>query len=507
MTVRAPHTLGCALCLGLAAATAARVALGPAALVAVACLALAVAAPSPQVALALVGLSLAVAGWGFGSARLAAIDQSTLAPRIGAAERAVVEVEEPPRRGSFELRMRAVVLRWRNLRPHEPVLLQLPLGRAPPLGAHLTLIGQLRAPRGPSDGFDERTWLRHHGIHAVLRAQQWRIAGRRGGLDGLADRLHAWLAGASAPGLDGVRRGVIEGVVLGEDEGLPAGLRQDFRASGLYHLLAVSGGNVAVVALGTLWLALLLGLSRLPAEVAVLAAIGGYVLAVGAQPSVVRAGIAGALGSLAWLSGRERDARYGLVVAAVALLAWNPYNVLDPGFELSFAAVLSIFFLAPRIRAWLEGYPLPRGLRTGIAVSAACGVATAPISWFQFHQIPLLTVPANAAGGFVVAPMLALALVCALLTPLAPPLASGLAWANGWLAAYLAACAHFFGSLPGAQVTSGRVAAALGLGALGAAAYAWRRGERARAEAGLPPDGERPAEDRAGATAVAGTDR
>lgn len=507
MTVRALHTLGCALCLGLAAATAARVGLTTAVLVACVFVALAAAAGTRSPALVLGALGLGVAGWGIGSARLAATDHSVLAPRIGTAERTLVEVAEPPRHGSFELRMRAVVLRWGDIRPHEPVLLELPLGRAPPQGARLALIGLLRAPRGPSHGFDERAWLRRHGIHAVLRGQEWRIVGQRGGLGGVADRLHAWLAGASVPKLGGVRRGVIEGVVLGEDEGLSERLRQDFRASGLYHLLAVSGGNVAVVALGMLWLALLIGLPRLAAEIAVLAAICGYVLAVGAQPSVVRAGIAGGLGSLAWLTGRERDARYALVVAAVALLAWSPYNALDPGFQLSFAAVLAIFLLAPRFRHWLEGYPLPSGLRTGVAVSAACGLATAPISWFQFHQIPLLTVPANAAGGFVVAPMLALALVCALLGPIAPQLAAALAWANGWLAAYLATCAHVFGSLPGAQVTSGRAAAALALGVAGAAAYAWRSGERARSEAGIPPDGDGPAEDRGGAPAPAGADR
>jgi competence protein ComEC len=194
-------------------------------------------------------------------------------------------------------------------------------------------------------------------------------------------------------------------------------------------------------------------------------------------------------------------------VAAASLLAWSPYNALDPGFQLSFAAVLSIFFLAPRFRNRLEGYPLPSGLRTGVAVSAACGLATAPISWFQFHQIPLLTVPANAAGGFVVAPMLALALVCALVAPLVPSVAAALAWANGWLAAYLAACAHVFGSLPGAQVTSGRAATALALGVAGAAAYAWRGGERTRSETGVPPDGDGSAEDRSGAPAPAGADR
>jgi competence protein ComEC len=505
--VRAQHALGCALCLGLAGATGLRVAAVPAALAAAGLLALAAAAASARAGLALAVCGVALAGWAWGSVRLAVVDRSALTPLVGTAEHALVEVAEPPRRASFDLRMHAVVLRWRNLRLHEPVLLELPLGRAPPQGARLALVGRLRAPRGPSHGFDERIWLRRHGIHVVVTARAWRIVGRRGGLAGIADRLHAWLARASAPGVDGVRRGVIEGVVLGEDEGLPESLRRDFRASGLYHLLAVSGGNVAVVALGTLWLALLLGVPRLPAEVGVLAAIGAYVFAVGLQPSVVRAGIAGALGSLAWLTGRERDARYALVVAAVALLAWSPYNVLDPGFQLSFAAVLAIFFVAPRFRARLEGYPLPAGLRTALAVSAACGLATAPVSWFQFHQIPLLTVPANALGGFVAAPMLALALATALLTPVAPPLASGLAWLNGWLAAYLAGCAHLVGSLSGAQIQSGRAATVLAMGAVVAAAYAWQGAERARAEARLPADGERPAEDRAGPATVADAGR
>ncbi len=506
MRLRLPHALACALCLGLAAATLERVALVPATLAAAALLALAAAASHPQAALVAAALALAVVGWGWGSARLGTIDRSALAPRIGTTAHALVDVEEPPRPSSFALRVRALVLRWGDLRPREPVLLELPLGRAPPQGARLALLGRLRAPRGPSHGFDERAWLRHHGVHAVLRAYSWRAVGRRGGLAGLADRLHAWLGRAAARDLGGVRRGVIEGVVLGEDQGLPEGLRRDFRASGLYHLLAVSGGNVAVVAFGTLWLAFLLGVPRLAAEAAVVVAIAGYVLAVGLQPSVVRAGIAGALGSLAWLSGRKRDARYGLVLAAVALLGRSPYNVLDPGFQLSFAAVLAIFLLAPRLRAWLEGYPLPRGVRTGVAVSAACGLATAPISWFQFHQITLLAVPANAVGGFVVAPMLGLALVCALLAPIAPPLAGALAWANGWLAAYLAACAHAFGSLPGAQVRSGCIAAALALCVLGTAAYAWLRG-RSCAEGRLPAHGKRPAQDRARAAPAAGADR
>ena len=333
-----------------------------------------------------------------------------LAARVGTAERAVVEVAEPPRPGRYETRVRALVVRWGDLRPREPVLLELPPGRAPPQGATLSLLGQLRQPRGPSHGFDERSWLRRHGVHVVLRAETWRVVGRRGGLGAVADRVHAWLARDGAPGLGGERKAVLEGVVLGEDQGLSDTLKQRFRASGLYHLLAVSGSNVACVAGGALGLLLLLGVSRLWAEVGALAAIGAYVLAVGPQPSVLRAGVGGALVSLAWLTGRQRDAWHALLLAAVVLLAWNPYLVLDAGFQLSFAAVLSIFLVAPRLRRVLDGYPLPQRLRTGVAVSAACSLGTAPVSWFQFHQVSLVAVPANAAAAPAVVPMLGLAL-------------------------------------------------------------------------------------------------
>ena len=114
-------------------------------------------------------------------------------------------------------------------------------------------------------------------------------------------------------------------------------------------------------------------------ELGALAAIGGYVLAVGWQPSIVRAGVAGALASLAWLAARPRDRWYFLLVGAAVLLAWNPYSLLEPGFQLSFGAVGAIFIGVPPLERRLEGYPAPRWLRAVIAVSVACGVATAPI--------------------------------------------------------------------------------------------------------------------------------
>ena len=502
-----------ASCLGLAAANVVRVppaaaavaALGLVAVAALVDVADATGTAGGQTRTVAVALALLVLGLGWGGGRLAALDASVLRTAVGRSAAALVETTAPARIGPFAVRVTARVVRFGRLRPAELVLLQLPPGRAPPQGTRLAVHTTIELPRGPADGFDERAWLRRQGIQVVLKGGRWRPVGRRGGIFGVADRLHHALGRAAAPGLEGERRAVLEGVVLGEDQGLSDELRASFRASGLYHLLAVSGQNVVFVGGGALALAWLLGFGRLAGEAAALASIVGYVLAVGLQPSVVRAGIAGVLGSLAWLAARQRDRWYALLLGALVLLAWNPYLVRDPGFQLSFAAVAAIFTLAPAIVRALDGWPLPKRLAETIAISTACGVATAPIVWLQFHAVPLLAIPANLLVALIVPPLLWLAFATVALAALAPAVAVAVAAVNGWCAAYLAACARAVAAVPGAQLTSGRGAAAAAGGALLVGAYACRRGQRA--EAGLPPRRQRPAEDHARRAAAARTSR
>jgi competence protein ComEC len=469
-----PHRYVAALCLGLAGANLAR---GSTlfALCAAAVLGAGAAASTDSSRVLLLLAAFVFVGWWWGSARLDSLDRSELLARVDTSERTVLAVTAPARRSRFELRTPAQVRRFGRLRFREAVLLELPLGRSPPQGALIEAVATVRLPRPPKNGFDETTWLRHHGVHVVLHVDRWRMIGRRGGLGGVADRLRALLAGSIAPGLRGDRRGIVEGVVLGDEQSLPEGLRQRFRASGLYHLLAVSGQNVVLVAAGALALAWLLGIPRWLGEMGALGAIAAYVLAVGAQPSVIRAGVSGALVSLAWLAARAADRWHFFLLGALVLLAWNPYTLLGPGFQLSFAAVAGIFLLVPRLLRLLEGYPVPARLAGVIAVSTACGVATAPILWLQFHAVPLLTVPANALAAPAVAPLLALAFAAALAGLISPPAATALAWLNGWCAAYLAACARVIGGTPGAQVRSGRSLVELLLVGGAIAAYAWRR--------------------------------
>jgi competence protein ComEC len=506
VSVRLPHAIVGALSLGFALANVARPALLPTLGMAAALASVGLAASDSRFRSAVLASAVAAVAWGWGSARLAQLDRSVLADRIGTAEWAVVEVEEPPRPGTFDQRMKALVLRWGTLRVREPVLLQLPLGRSPPQGARLRLLGELKAPAGPSNGFDEATWLRRQGIHAVLHGQSYRVVGGRRGVSGVGDRVGHWLTSDTTPGVSGTRRDVIEAIVLGRTSGVDQSLLADFRATGLYHCLAVDGLKVAAVGGGAAALVLLLGLGIYVAQLSALITVAAYAVAVGLHPSVVRAALAAGLGSLAWLAGRERDRWQALLVGAAVLLGWNPYALFDAGFQLSFAAVASIFVVTPRVVRALEGYPVSHELAQLIGVSTACGLATAPVTWFQFHQISLVTVPANVVAVPIVVEVLGLALLTAVVAPVAPPVAAAMAQLNGWGAWLVAECARVFARIPGAQITSPRAAAILALGAVAVGAYAWQRGERARAEAGLPPDGDRPAEDRSGAPATARSD-
>ena len=428
---------------------------------------------------AALAVTLVLGGLWLGSVRLDALDRSVLEPRIGEAGRALLEVTGPTRRTPFQLRVPARVQRFRDVSVRESVLLQLPLGRAPPQGALIESAVELREPRGPSDGFDEQTYLRRRGVHVVARGRGWKLVGRRGGLGGVADRIHRELARSIAPGLSGERRAVLDGLVLGEDEGLSQELRDRFRSSGLYHLLAVSGSNVAFVAGGVLLVAWLVGISRVVAEVGALAAIAAYVLAVGWQPSVVRAGVAGGLASLAWLASRPRDRWYFLLSVRRCFSPGARTACSMPG---SSSRSQQSRRSSWRCRGWsrcFEGYPVPRGLSDVVAVSGACGIVTAPILLLQFGSVPTYSIVSNALAAPAVAPSFGLALLTSALDHVLPPAALGAAWLNGWLAAYIAACARVVGGLPGSTMSStSALLAVAGLGLLLVAAArlpAWRR--------------------------------
>ena len=472
-----PTLLVAAACLGLSASNVLSV--GGVALAVAGCVGLvAVVQLGGGARVAAVAAALAVAGLWWGELRLDAMASSTLAAEIGQIAPTELVVTAPARTTPWAVRVQAEVRRFGDTHLRERVLLLLPVGRSPPRGAILETVARVTEPREPGGGFDERAWLARQGIHVVLRGGSWRLIGARGGIAGAGDRLRDRVERAVGRGTRGVRRALVLGIVLGEDEGLSDRTRADFRASGLYHLLAVSGQNVMFIAIGIYGAGWILRLPRVARELATMGGIVLYVLAVGWQPSVVRAGVAGALASLAWLASRPRDRWHFLALGALVLLVWAPTSILEPGFQLSFAAVAGIFVGVPRVRDRLSGYPLPPRLAEGLGVATVCGVVTAPIVLLQFGQAPLYTVPANVLAEPAVPLVLGLGLLAGIADPFAPGVAAALAWLAGWAAAWIELVSRLVASLPSAQI--GPMTALVAALAVTGAWVAMRRGPFAR---------------------------
>lgn len=216
---------------------------------------------------------------------------------------------------------------------------------------------------------------------------------------GHRDRIHDRAEAALGQGMPPREAELARGFVLGEDDRIDAVTVEDFRRAGLSHLLAVSGQNVALLGLLVMPLLALLGMPLRTRLVWVLAAIALYVPLAGGGPSLVRAGVMGALGLLATLAGRRSSRLYALAVAAVVTLAIDPGIGGDVGWQLSFAAVLGILALAAPLRGAIVariGAGSWRGLLAeGAAVTIAATLATAPLIAFHFGAFSTLTLLAN----------------------------------------------------------------------------------------------------------------
>jgi competence protein ComEC len=222
---------------------------------------------------------------------------------------------------------------------------------------------------------------------------------------------------ALGKGMPAREAALARGFVLGEDEGIDERTTDDFRRSGLSHLLAVSGQNVALLALLAMPALAALGMPLGARLVWLLGLIAVYVPLAGAGPSIQRAGIMGALSVLATLAGRRSSRLYALAIAAAVLLAIEPRVAADIGWQLSFAAVLGILIFAAPLRAALGDRLGTRGWRRplieGAAMTIAATVATAPLIAFHFEAVSTLTLLANLLALPAVAPAMWLGMLAA----------------------------------------------------------------------------------------------
>ena len=219
------------------------------------------------------------------------------------------------------------------------------------------------------------------------------------------EEVRAALARVPRVALPTRESGLLTALCFGETAFLSDTETAAFRGSGLSHILVVSGLHLSIIALTIR--RLLRRFGRYPCCVLTLCAVWLFALFVGTTPSILRAATMLSLWLVGCLLFRRSDGLNALGLAAILLLAINPYTVWDVGFQLSFAATLGVVLLAHRIipphepiendlpwykRLWPRLY---HAFISVVAVSVSALLFTLPIACYHYGGFPLTALPAN----------------------------------------------------------------------------------------------------------------
>ena len=273
-------------------------------------------------------------------------------------------------------------------------------------GDEVRAAGKLSLPRDmPS--FDRRAYLAQRHVYVEMHSTNIDVVENGSGLAAIPGWLRARYTETLSRAMTPPHAGVLLGIVLGIHQGVPAALQNALIATGLIHLLVLSGLKVAVFARivqGALHP--LLGRHATWPAVGLIAL---YAMVGGATPAAVRAAAMGGLAIAASHLGRPTHVWTSLAITAAAMLAWHPELAWDVGFQLSFAGTAAIILLTPPIAARMEF--VPHVLREPFAVTCAAQVGTLPMMATDFHVLSPIAPLANA----LTLPILPVVVACGLL--------------------------------------------------------------------------------------------
>lgn len=337
-----------------------------------------------------------------------------------------------------------------HLRPGTRVMLLCNGEESPRVGGTVTAAVRLYAVA------DNQTYYASRGAFVCAFADGYEdeaiIVTERGVSPSADVRLRVLRALTAAPRrcMGETESAIVSALCFGERRFLSEDTAAAFQGSGLSHLLVVSGLHLSMVALAVRRLFLRLGMR--PTCVLTLLAVWLFAWLVGFSPSILRAAVMCTVWLVGCLVFCRSDGLSSLGLAALILLAANPYTLWNAGFQLSFAATFGVLLLAPRLASRYQRvtdidaprwYALWRRLRHGVlnaaAVSLSALLFTLPIAAHHYGGFPLTSIPANVLAVPVAGAILLLGWLGGLcgLVPLLSGLSKCILLVTDWLVRYL----------------------------------------------------------------------
>jgi competence protein ComEC len=274
-------------------------------------------------------------------------------------------------------------------------------------GDRLQIHGNLETPP-VLEGFDYRDYLAHKGIQSqVPYAQIERLSGGEGSP---WKRLMLSFKGRAQATIGRIlpepEASLLTGVLLGNEGGISSELKEDFKATGASHVIAISGFNISIIcALMMATIGRVVVDRRLAAGIAMLG-VAVYTLLVGADAAVVRAAAMGAVTLLGLMANRTGVALNTLAIAALAMMAFDPHMLKDVGFQLSVAATLGLILYAKPFESVTYRLLTPRfsserakqivgWISEALLLTLAAQILTTPLILWHFGRLSVVSLLTN----------------------------------------------------------------------------------------------------------------
>lgn len=331
-------------------------------------------------------------------------------------------------------------------------------------GSRLRVTGILEAPP-EGETFSYRTYLARQGIHSLMSLPNVTVLAENEG-NPLYQAIFAFKSRAQstiAQLISEPQAALLTGILLGNDNGLPPDLEEAFRLTGMTHIIAISGFNIAILVAILVRLAEPF-LSRRGSVIFALVGISLYTVLVGADASVVRAALMGGIYLLTnrWL-GRPNFAFASLFLAGFVMTVIRPFTLWDVGFQLSFAATLSLMLYADPLTRWVR-HGLERWLyrdwveqvmgvlSEAVILTIAAQILTLPLMVGYFGQLSLISLLANALILPVQPAVMIWGGLATLVGLIFPAVGQLFAWVAWLFLGYTIWMVRLFAAVPGAAV-------------------------------------------------------
>jgi len=200
---------------------------------------------------------------------------------------------------------------------------------------------------------------------------------------------------------------LLTGMITGYRENLSDVITNMFSETGLIHILSVSGLHVGFIILPLMFIAKKLRINRKFSNSLTILLLLFYCFITGFTASVVRAVIMAAAVLFGKIINREADVLTGISFAAFVILLYNPYSIYNVGFQLSFAATLSIVIFFQKFKTALGKLKFPGYLTDVVSVTSAAQLGILPLGVYYFNTVSLISIIAN----IIVLPFVQIALI------------------------------------------------------------------------------------------------